>query len=73
MYVDYRTSLSLVGTVLKYMAVPLTLPLGIAILYRESLLPFVITILVAIGVGSALERLDPDPELGHREGFCWSP
>ena len=69
MYVEYRTSLSLVGSVVKYLSVPLTFPLAVAILYRESVLPFVVAIAVAIVAGSALERLDPEPELGHREGF----
>jgi trk system potassium uptake protein TrkH len=68
-HVDYRASLSLIGTVLKFMAVPLCIPLVIALIYRESLLPFVATILVTVLVGSALERLRPDPQLGHREGF----
>ncbi|MFC7007631.1 TrkH family potassium uptake protein [Halalkalicoccus salilacus] len=70
-YVDHEACLSLVGTVLRYMTVPLLLPVAIALIYRESVLPFVATILVALVVGTALERLDPDPDLGHREGFLF--
>ncbi|KYH24837.1 potassium transporter [Halalkalicoccus paucihalophilus] len=70
-HVDYRASSSLVGTVLKYIALALLFPIAVAIFYRESVLPFVTTILVAIAVGTALERLDSEPDLGHREGFLF--
>ena len=69
--VDYRLSVSLIGTVLKYMSIPLLAPLATAILYGESVLPFVVTIAVALVVGTALERLHPEPELGYREGFLF--
>jgi len=68
-HVDYRSSLSLVGTVLKYISVPFVFPLLAALWYGESPIPFVATILVALTVGEVLERLEPDPDLGHREGF----
>ncbi|WP_122089299.1 TrkH family potassium uptake protein [Halalkalicoccus subterraneus] len=68
-HVDYRASLSLVGTVLKYIAVALVFPITVAVFYRESVIPFVTTILIAVLIGTALEHLDPDPDLGHREGF----
>ena len=67
--VDWRTSLSLIGTVLKYLAVPLALPLLVGVIYGEDVFVFVLTIVVTLLVGTALERLDPDPELGAREGF----
>ena len=67
--VDYRASLSLVGTVLKYLAVPLLLPLVTALVYRETVLPFVVTIVVTVALGVALERLEPDPDILAREGF----
>ncbi|WP_265110599.1 TrkH family potassium uptake protein [Halosolutus halophilus] len=70
-HVEYRISLSLVGTVLKYMSIPLFVPLTVAIEYGESVLPFALTIAVAIVVGAGLERLHPKPELGHREGFLF--
>jgi len=68
-HVDYRSAFSLVGTVLKYIAVPFAFPLLVALWYGESPLPFVVTILVALAVGEGLRRLCPDPDLGHREGF----
>lgn len=70
-YVDYRACLSLVGTVLKYIAATLLFPIAVAIFYRESVLPFITTIVVTVTVGTVLERLDPEPDLGHREGFLF--
>jgi len=67
--VDYRASLSLVGSVLKYLAVPLALPLVVALVYGESVVPFLVTMLVTVAVGGGLERLRPEPDIGAREGF----
>jgi trk system potassium uptake protein TrkH len=67
--VDYRASLSLVGTVLKYLAVPLFIPLAAAAVYGETVLPFVVTIVVTVALGLGLERLEPDPDILTREGF----
>ncbi|SNZ04466.1 trk system potassium uptake protein TrkH [Natronoarchaeum philippinense] len=68
-HVDSRSAFSLVGTVLKYISVPFAVPLVAALWYGEDPLPFVAAILVTLGVGAGLERLHPDPDLGHREGF----
>jgi trk system potassium uptake protein TrkH len=67
--VDWRTSLSLIGTVLKYLAVPLAVPLLVGVLYGEDVFVFMLTGMVTLLVGTGLERLDPDPDLGAREGF----
>ena len=67
--VDYRASLSLVGTVLKYLSVPLVAPLAVSLYYRETVLPFIVTIAITLAAGEALERLDPDPDIRAREGF----
>jgi trk system potassium uptake protein TrkH len=67
--VNYRESLSLVGTVLKYLVVPLLAPVVVAVVYDETVLPFVVTMVVTLSVGLGLERLDPDPDIGAREGF----
>ncbi|GAB7093280.1 TrkH family potassium uptake protein [Halolamina litorea] len=67
--VDYRASLSLVGTVLKYLTVPLLLPVVVALLYGETVAPFVLTIAVTLLAGGGLERLAPDPDIGPREAF----
>ncbi|MFQ3295624.1 MAG: trk system potassium uptake protein TrkH [Halobacteriales archaeon] len=67
--VDWRASASLVGSVLKYLALTLTIPVIVALRYGESTVPFLVTAAVAVTVGLALERLEPDPEIGNREGF----
>ena len=67
--VDTRASLSLVGSVLKYLAVPLCIPLVVALYYGETVVPFLATMALTVAVGIALERLDPDPDLRAREGF----
>jgi trk system potassium uptake protein TrkH len=68
-YVDYRTSVGFLGSVLKYMAIPLTLPLAVALYYGESPLPFVVAMVVMVTAGVGLERLRTTPDLGHREAF----
>ncbi|WP_458205737.1 TrkH family potassium uptake protein [Haladaptatus sp. NG-SE-30] len=67
--VDWRASVSLVGSVVKWLSVPLLFPLLVALYYREGILTFVVTIAIALVLGWWLERLDPDPDLGAREGF----
>ncbi|MFB6083540.1 MAG: TrkH family potassium uptake protein [Halorientalis sp.] len=67
--VDWRAATSLVGTVIKYLAVPLVVPLVVALLYGEGIRTFLLTIAAVVVVGVVLERLDPDPDLGAREGF----
>lgn len=68
--VEWRASLGLIGTVLLYLAVPLLFPLGIAVLYGESVLPFVVTIAVTLGVGGALRVVaDIEQNMGPREAF----
>lgn len=67
--VDWRASCSLVGTVVKWLAVTLLFPLAIAVFYDEGVTTFLATIAVVVAVGFGLERLDDDPDLGAREGF----
>ncbi len=83
--VDWRAAVALVGSVIAYLSVPLLVPLAIAVadsvpalsngdgvgtaFAATDVVPFVVTILLALAVGLPLRRLDPDPELGTREGF----
>jgi trk system potassium uptake protein TrkH len=70
--VDWRAPLSLVGSVLKYLAATMVLPLGVSLAYGDGgAVPFVVGMAVAVTVGSGLERLatDPGPDVGAREGF----
>ncbi|WP_323674896.1 TrkH family potassium uptake protein [Halorubellus sp. PRR65] len=70
MKVDWRASVSLVGRVTKYLAVALLVPIVTGLIYDpRSVVPFLVTAVVAVGVGTVLERLDDDPDIGAREGF----
>jgi len=66
--VDWRTSLALVGTVMKMLAVPLVAVALVALWYREPVVPFLATAALSAGVGVGLERLGRDV-LGLREAF----
>jgi trk system potassium uptake protein TrkH len=71
--VDWRASVSLVGSVLKYLAATTVVPIVTGLVYGEAfvpyILPFFVTAAIAVGVGTAMERLDPDPDIGAREGL----
>ena len=69
MYVDWRASAALVGTVLTALTATLAVPVAVGVLYGEPLAPFLATGAVALTAGLALRRLDDDPDLGTREGF----
>jgi len=68
--VDWRASVALVGTVVKWLSVPLLAPLAVALYYGDGgLAAFVATIVVAFAAGAALERVGDPSDLGSREGF----
>jgi len=67
--VSWRYSLSLTGTIVKWLAAPLCFPLLVALYYAEPLAPFLVTIGVALVGGGLLERLDGDDRLGPREAL----
>ncbi|MFD1644896.1 TrkH family potassium uptake protein [Haloarchaeobius litoreus] len=71
--VNWRASVSLVGSVLKYLAITTVVPIVTGLVYGDAfvpyILPFFVTAAIAVGLGTAMERLDPDPDLGTREGL----
>ncbi|WP_256391078.1 TrkH family potassium uptake protein [Natronoarchaeum rubrum] len=67
--VDWRVSCSLVGTILKWLSVPLLIPLALALYDRADVVPFLLTIGVTVAVGALLERLADERDLGTREAF----
>ncbi len=69
LWLDWRAAISLVGTVVKYLAVAMLIPLFVGIVYREDVWVFVVSIVITVAIGVALERLDPDPDLGPREAL----
>ncbi|WP_117594532.1 TrkH family potassium uptake protein [Haloprofundus halophilus] len=68
-YVDYRVSVALVGTVLKYIGITPLFPLVLAFYYGENPVPFVATSVLMVGGGFLLERVNNDGELRQREVF----
>ena len=67
--VDWRISCRLVGTVLKWLWVPLLLPLGIAIYDGTARFPFLFPMVVTVLVGLGLEQLTEERDLRTREAL----
>ncbi len=69
--IDWRASVALTGTTLKYLALTMFVPLVVALVYREEILVFAVTIAFTVTLGGALERLHPDrnPDLQPREAM----
>ncbi|RBI58518.1 TrkH family potassium uptake protein [halophilic archaeon] len=67
--VNWRISCRLVGTTLKWLWVPLILPLGIALYDGTALIPFILPMLGTVGLGVGLEQLTEERELWAREAF----
>jgi trk system potassium uptake protein TrkH len=69
--VDWRQSIALTGTVIKYLAVAMLVPLGISLVYGDDTVVFLISIAVAVTVGVALEQVSDSHELGPREALLF--
>ena len=67
--INWKAALSLAGTITKWLAIALLLPLVVAIYYGDPILPFVITMGISLFIGSIFERLDPDPHMSLRDSF----
>ncbi|MDY6780112.1 MAG: potassium transporter TrkG, partial [Halobacteria archaeon] len=74
--VDYRAGLSVVGTVVKYLALTMAVPLFVGVVYGDDIGVFAFSLVLTAVVGLGLERLDDDPEMGPKEAlfvvsFSW--
>ncbi|SDM75598.1 trk system potassium uptake protein TrkH [Halogranum gelatinilyticum] len=67
--VDWRVSVGLVGTVLKWLWVPLVLPLALALYDGTPLRPFALTMAGTLALGFGLERVTTSRDLREREAF----
>ena len=67
--VDWRVSCRLVGTILKWLWVPLVLPLAIAVYDGTEVAPFILSMIATAVLGLALEQLTEDTDLRTREAF----
>jgi len=69
LYVEWRKSVALTGTVVKWLAVAMVVPVVVGLVYGEDVWVFVASMAVFVAVGLALEQLEPDVELGPREAL----
>ena len=68
--VDVGGALNLVGAILKYLSLAFLVPVIVALLYDESVWPFLLSALVSVTAGWALEHVTHGKErIGVREGF----
>jgi trk system potassium uptake protein TrkH len=67
--VDWRVACRLVGTVLKWLWVPMTLPLLVAVLDGTPVIPFLVPMAGSVIVGVAAEQLTDSRDLQPREAF----
>jgi len=68
-YLDWRASVSLLGTIVKYLALTMCVPLVVAVIYGDDIWVFAASLVIALVVGVALEQLDTDPDLGPTEAL----
>jgi trk system potassium uptake protein TrkH len=67
--INWRQSIAFTGTVIKYLAVAMLVPLAVSLVYGEDTVVFLLSLGITVVVGVGLERLDDDPELGAREAL----
>ena len=67
---NYKLMLRTLGRTLQVEALCLLLPLLVTLLYREDPLPFLWTILLVAGLGTALASLHSRPDFFTREGYA---
>ena len=68
-YLDWRASVSLLGTIVKYLALTMLVPLIVAVVYGDDIWVFGASLMIALVAGIALERLDPEPDIGPTEAL----
>ncbi|MFC6823784.1 TrkH family potassium uptake protein [Halopelagius fulvigenes] len=67
--VDWRVSLRLIGTILKWLWIPMLLPLAIALYDGTATVPFLVPMIGTAVVGLGLEQLTEESDLQAREAF----
>ena len=67
--VNWRVSLRLLGGVLKWLAAPLAVPLVVAVIDGDPLVPFLVPIGVTLAAGVGLERLETERHMYTREAY----
>ncbi|MFC7043595.1 TrkH family potassium uptake protein [Halonotius sp. GCM10025705] len=67
--VNWRVSLRLLGGVLKWLAAPLAIPLVVAVIDGDPLVPFLAPIAVTLAAGVGLEQLETEKNMYTREAY----
>jgi len=70
-YVNWKESVALTGTVIRYLAVAMVVPLITSLVYGEDTLVFLASMAIAVGVGFGLEQLEDDDSLGPPEAMLF--
>ena len=68
---NWRATIGLLGTGMKYLSVTMFVPLVVAVGYGEDIWVFALSIIGVAAFGIALERVDPDPDLGPSEALVF--
>ncbi|WP_299333362.1 TrkH family potassium uptake protein [Haloplanus sp.] len=68
---NWRATVGLLGTGMKYLSVTMFVPLVAALIYGDDVWVFAISIGAVAAAGFALERADPDPDLGPSEALLF--
>jgi len=66
---DWYATGSLVGSVIKYLALTMVVPLVVAVIYGQDIWVFLVSMATALAVGVGLEQLSDDPDLGPPEAL----
>ena len=69
--VKWKASVGLLGVGIKYLAVTMLIPLVVAVAYGEDIWVFLVSMALVAAIGFAVERVDPDPDLGPREALLF--
>jgi len=69
--VAWRQSVALTGTVVKYLAVAMVVPLVVGLVYGEDVVVFLVSMGVAVTLGLALEQAGEVGDLGPREALLF--
>jgi trk system potassium uptake protein TrkH len=68
--VDAWGTIGLVGTIIRWLSLTLLAPTGVALIYGDSVRPYLLSLAIAFAAGLAMEHLTPSADqLGVREGF----
>ena len=68
---NWPATVGLLGTGMKYLSVTMFVPLVVAVIYGDDVWVFAVSMFVVAAAGFALERADPDPDLGPSEALLF--